>query len=146
MGRKYPARPILGVGVVVIDNGNVVLVQRAREPARGEWSIPGGRVRRGESAHDAALREVREETGLVVELSGVVEVLERIFRDDDGTVSYHYLLIDYLAVPKTGKLNAMSDAADAAYFSFTEILDMSMPKITVDVIKKALDIHGSSST
>ena len=93
--RSFPARPIVGVGAVVVDDGRVLLVKRAQAPLKGEWSLPGGAVEVGETLSAAVQREVLEETGLVVSVGPIVEVLDRIHTDGDGRVEYHYVLIDY---------------------------------------------------
>jgi 8-oxo-dGTP diphosphatase len=138
MTRQYPARPILGVGAVVVNDGRALLVKRGNEPAKGAWSIPGGMVEFGETLHDAVRREIREETGLNIEVGDRLQVLERIFRDDSGRVRYHYILIDYRAVPIGGELCASSDAAGAGFFSARELEGLGLADITAKVIHRAL--------
>ena len=114
MSRHYPDRPVVGVGAIVIDQaGRVLLVKRAQEPLKGRWSLPGGMVELGEALPEAVAREVLEETGLTVTVGPLVEVLDRIYRDPDGRVAYHYVLLDYLCRPVGGTLGAGTDAADA---------------------------------
>ena len=143
MKREYSKRPILGVGAVVIEDGKVLLVKRGKEPSIGEWSLPGGRVKLGESIRDAIAREIFEETGLDIDIGDVVEILERIFIDKKGKVKYHYLLVDFLASPKGGNLMASSDALDAAFFGKDEMDLMNLPAVTEEVILKGLDIFNS---
>ena len=82
MAREYPTAPVAAVGGVVLDGDRVLLVRRALPPRQGEGSLPGGRLELGESLVEGAAREVREETGLVVEVGPVVEVFDRVHRDD----------------------------------------------------------------
>lgn len=122
-GREYPERPLVGVGGILFrDDGAILLVQRAKEPARGRWTIPGGLVEVGETLHDAVAREVREETSLRVEPVELVEVFERIYREETGAqrVRYHYVLADFLCRVTGGELAAASDAADAQWMAEDE--------------------------
>jgi 8-oxo-dGTP diphosphatase len=139
MIREYPTRPILGVGAVVVSNGRALLVKRGKEPAKGVWSIAGGMVEVGETIHDAVVREIREETGLEIEVGDRLQVMERIFRDGSQRVRYHYVLIDYRAVPVGGSLCASSDAADVGFFSARQLERLDLADITALVVRKALD-------
>lgn len=136
-GREFPKRPIVGVGGIIIDGKRVLLVRRAKEPLKGQWSIPGGAVEVGEELHAAVRRELREETGLEVEIKGVVEVLDRIQRSPDGRVQYHYVLIDYLCKPIGGELCAGSDVSEAAWVSPAKLAAYELSPKTVAVIRKA---------
>jgi ADP-ribose pyrophosphatase YjhB (NUDIX family) len=107
--REFPLAPLVGVGAVVVEQGRVLLVQRGTEPAKGQWSIPGGLIDVGESLREAVAREVREETGLIVEPVELIELLDRIHRDGDR-VRYHYVIADYLCRVVGGTLLAASDA------------------------------------
>ncbi len=107
--REFPVAPLVGVGAVVVEQGRVLLVQRGTEPAKGKWSIPGGLIDVGESLREAVAREVREETGLLVEPLELIELLDRIHRDGDR-VRYHYVIADYLCRVVGGTLLAASDA------------------------------------
>lgn len=136
-GREFPKRPIVGVGGIILDGDRVLLVRRAVEPLLGQWSIPGGAVEVGEELQDALRRELREETGLEVEIREVVEVLDRIQRAPDGRVQYHYVLIDYLCRPAGGKLCAGSDVSEAAWASRRELAAYGLSAKTLSVIKQA---------
>jgi 8-oxo-dGTP diphosphatase len=115
MAHEYPVAPVVGVGGVVLDGERVLLVRRAHPPRQGEWSLPGGKVELGESLADAVAREVREETGLDVRVGPLVEMFDRVHRDDRGAVRYHFVIADYLCHPVGGVLRAGDDAADAAW-------------------------------
>src|ERR1035438_10691783 len=92
--RRYPTRPFLGVGTLIFEGRNILLVERAKEPLKGYWSIPGGIVEAGEKLEDAVRREVREETGLEIEPLAMFEIFERIMPDSEMRPEYHYVLID----------------------------------------------------
>lgn len=111
--------PLVGVGAVVVDGDRVLLVRRAQEPMKGRWTIPGGLLELGETLHAAVVREAMEETGLLVEPVEVVELLDRIHREDDR-VRYHYVIADYLCRVTGGALQAASDAAAARWVERAE--------------------------
>lgn len=109
MQREFPIAPLMGVGGVVVQDGRVLLVRRGAEPLKGQWSIPGGLVELGERLMSGVVREVQEETGLIVEPLELVELLDRIHLED-GRVRYHYVIADYLCRVTGGTLRAGSDA------------------------------------
>ncbi len=113
--RKYPPRPVVGVGAVVVHEERVVLIKRKYEPLAGQWSLPGGTLELGESLEAGVAREIHEETGLDVEVGPVVEVFDRILLDAQGRVQYHFVLVDYLCRPVGGQLQAGSDVDDAVW-------------------------------
>jgi ADP-ribose pyrophosphatase YjhB (NUDIX family) len=116
MSRLYPDRPVCGVGAVVWRDGQVLLVRRANPPRRGEWSLPGGAQEIGETVFEAVRREVLEETGIPIEVLGLVDVVDSIHRDEDGRVRYHYTLADVFARAAGGGEAAAGDATEAAWF------------------------------
>jgi 8-oxo-dGTP diphosphatase len=138
--RAFPDRPIVGVGAVIIAEDRVLLVKRAHEPLKGEWSLPGGAVEVGEMLHDAVVREVREETGLDVQVGPVVEVLDRVHRTADGRVEYHFVVIDYLCTLTGGTLANNSDAADARWVPVDELTPFALTPLAAAVIAKALEL------
>jgi len=138
--RKFPDRPVIGVGAVIVDGARVVLVKRAHEPLKGEWSLPGGSVEVGETLVEAVTREVLEETGLHVRVGPVIEILDRIHRDADGRIEYHFVLIDYLCVPTGGVLAADSDAADICWASRDDLAAYGVNATAVAVVTKALEL------
>ena len=109
MQREFPVAPLVGVGAVVVNDGRVLLVRRGTEPLKGQWSLPGGLLELGESLTGGVVREVLEETGLVVEPVELVELLDRIHREGEK-VRYHYVIADYLCRVTGGSLQAASDA------------------------------------
>ncbi|HKD07393.1 MAG TPA: NUDIX hydrolase [Bryobacteraceae bacterium] len=135
--RRYPARPVLGVGALIIERGRILLVERGREPLKGYWSLPGGAVETGERLEDALRREVREETGLEIEIVTLLEVFERIMKDESGRPEYHYVLMDYLCRPSGGTLCAADDASRVAWFAPEEIRALHITEGTPPVIEKA---------
>lgn len=141
MSRAYPSRPVVAVGAIVVKAGKVLLVRRRREPSRGLWSLPGGAVRRGEGLREAVAREVREECGIDVRVEGVVEVLDRIYADRNGRVRYHYVIIDFLASWRKGRLRAASDISEALWVDPAAIGDLPLTAGLVPVITKALRLR-----
>ncbi len=107
MQREFPSAPLVGVGAVVVAQGRVLLVRRGTEPLKGQWSLPGGMLELGESLTAGVVREVLEETGLVVEPLELVELLDRIYSEADR-VKYHYVIADYLCRVTGGQLQASS--------------------------------------
>ena len=142
--RAYPDRPFVGVGAVIVDQGRVVVIKRRFEPLAGQWSLPGGAVDVGETLVECVAREMLEETGLVVEVGPVVEVFDRIVRDGDGRVQFHYVLVDYLCRPTGGALQAGSDVADAVYASPEDLARFALADPANEVIRRALGIAGGS--
>jgi ADP-ribose pyrophosphatase YjhB (NUDIX family) len=118
----------------------VLLIRRANPPLQGEWSIPGGALDLGEKLRDGVAREVREETGLEVEVGPVLDVFDSIFPDSEGRTQYHYVLIDYLCQLRSGTAGAATDASEVRWTSPEELDSLGMKQVTVDVIRKALSI------
>jgi 8-oxo-dGTP diphosphatase len=114
MEREFPQAPMVGVGAVIVHEGKVLLVRRAREPLKGHWSLPGGAVEVGESLHSGLVREVKEETGLIVAPIELVELLDRIHRQGER-IRYHYVIADYLCRVVEGNLQAASDADEVRW-------------------------------
>jgi 8-oxo-dGTP diphosphatase len=135
--RRYPTRPFLGVGALIFEGRNILLVERAKEPLKGYWSLPGGIVEAGEKLEDAIRREVREETGLEIETLGMFEIFERIMQDADGRPEYHYVLMDYLCRVVGGKLAAASDVSGAAWVSEQNLPDYRLTEGTLAVVERA---------
>jgi len=146
--REYPKLPMLGVGGAVIFDGRVLLVQRAVEPARGEWSIPGGLLEVGETLAEGVVRELREETGLTVRVVDLIEVVERIFPDPSvrnggntdraGTrPRYHFVILDYLCERLSGEPRPNEEVSGLAFAREEELDRYQLNPLTARVLRKA---------
>ena len=138
MKREYPESPLIGVGAVIVADGRALLIRRGQPPLLGEWSLPGGVLECGETLREAVAREAHEETGLVVETGEMLGVYERVIRDDEKRVRYHYVLIDFLCRAIGGDLKAGSDAADVRWFTRDEIPALNLAYDANDVVRKGL--------
>ncbi len=134
-GRRYPARPVLGVGALIFDDGRVLLIQRGQSPLAGYWSLPGGGVEAGERLEDAIIREVKEETGLDVATDSIATVFERVMPGSTGTCEYHYVLIDFYCRILRGELRAGSDSQAAGWFDIASLDDLLITEGTREVIR-----------
>lgn len=134
--RRYPARPLLGVGALIFEDDRILLVERGNEPLKGWWSLPGGLVETGERLEAAIRREVLEETGLEVRPLSVLEIFERIIPDDAGRAEYHYVLIDYICKPVGGRLSAASDASQVVWVTQPDLAHYHLTAGTLPVIEK----------
>jgi 8-oxo-dGTP diphosphatase len=135
--REYPQRPVVGVGGVVISGGRALLIKRGHPPLQGEWSIPGGTLEVGETLLEGAQRELAEETGLRVR---VVELIERVFRDDAGKAKYHFVILDYLCEPVDGEARAGSDVTDVAWAAESDLERFSLTPTATRVIRRAFEM------
>ena len=134
MKREFPEFPLVGVGAIIIEPPCVLLVKRAHPPIQGQWSIPGGVLEVGELVREAAVREAREETGLIVEAGELLGVFDRVLRDAERRVQYHYVLIDFLCRLVGGELRAASDAEQVRWFTLGELPGLKLAEDTQGVI------------
>jgi len=138
--RRYPERPYVGVGAVIVHEGRVVLVKRRFEPLAGKWSIPGGAVEIGETLEACVAREMLEETGFEVEVGPVIEVLDRITHDESSRVLYHFVLVDYLCWPIGGELRAGTDVGEAVLVEPNELAEYELTEKAIAVIERGLEM------
>lgn len=141
MQREFPSAPLVGVGAVIVHEGRVLLARRGHPPLQGHWTLPGGMLELGETLLDGVAREVREETGLVVEPVELVELVDRIHRVD-GRIQFHYVIADYLCRVNGGALRASSDADAVRWVERSEwnsdrapAPELNLDPITVRVIE-----------
>jgi 8-oxo-dGTP diphosphatase len=144
MKREYPESPLVGVGAVIVQNHRVLLILRGQPPLLGEWSLPGGVLECGETLREAVVREAHEETGLAIEVVEMLGVYERVIRNDEGRVRYHFVLIDFLCRPIGGDLKAGSDAADVRWFMRNELPALNLAPDADDVVLKGLALSSST--
>ena len=131
---------MVGVGGVVIANGRVLLIKRGHPPLQGEWSIPGGTLELGETILEGVQRELREETGLEVRVLDLIEVFERVFRDDAGRTQYHFVILDYVCEAVSGEAHAGSDVTDVAWVSEPDLERYSLTPTAARVIRRAFEM------
>ncbi len=144
--REYPDQPVVGVGGVVVADGRALLIRRGSEPLKGEWSIPGGTLEVGEKLTDGVARELREETGLEVNVLELIEVFERIFEGDahgpavparDARPKYHFVIVDYLCEAVGGTPRPGSDVTDLAWVTEDDLSRYNLTVAATRVLRKA---------
>ena len=135
--REYPSRPIVGVGIMIREGDNYLLIKRAANPDKGLWSVPGGLVEVGERIEDAAIREAKEETCLDVKLVERLGVVDKIEYDESGKVFYHFIIIQYLAEIIGGEMCPMDDALEAKWVTLDQLPEFeitgSLKNFLVDI-------------
>lgn len=135
--RQYPTRPWVGVGVVIFRGDEVLLAQRGKWPRHGTWSIPGGAQELGETVHEAGKREIREETGLEIDIIGLIDVVDAITHDAAGAVEFHYTLVDLAAEWRSGEAQALDDVPAVRWVAIDAIGDYRLRPSTHKVILDA---------
>lgn len=133
--REYPDQPCLAVGAVVFRDDQVLLVRRGKPPAADQWAIPGGRVNLGETLREAAEREIREETGILIRALEPVFQFESIHRDSDGRIRFHYVIIDLSGTYLDGEIQPGDDATDARWVSRSELRELPVNPVTLKLLK-----------
>jgi 8-oxo-dGTP diphosphatase len=142
--REYPERPVVGVGGVIIDQAQTVLIRRGSEPLLGEWSIPGGTLELGETLEHGVARELLEETGIEVRVLELIEVFDRIYLQDGPAgpprkngPRFHYVIADYLCERLGGEPRAGSDVTDVAFAREEELAKFHLTETATRILKKA---------
>ena len=144
--RRYPPRPILGVGALILEGDRILLVQRGKPPLLGYWSLPGGAVETGERLEDAIAREVLEETSLTVRVGALAEVFERLMPDAGGRTEYHYVLLDYLCTILSGTPAPGDDSAAVAWVHRADLYTLPITPGTLEVIERVFERYGNQQS
>lgn len=155
--REYPERPLVGVGGVVIENDRALLIRRASEPLRGQWSIPGGMLELGETLEEGCARELLEETGLRVRVLELIEVFERIvYAESEPPLNtspnaaprprYHYVIADYLCERISGEHLAASDVTDVQFAAEADLPQFQLTPTALRILHKAFAMHRARPT
>jgi 8-oxo-dGTP diphosphatase len=143
-GRSYPSRPVLAVSAAIIRDGKVLIVRRARPPARGVCTLPGGGVEVGETLHEAVAREVREETGLAVEPVALAGYREAIARDQDGRVERHFVILPFAARWIAGEPALNEELSEAKWLRPSEMTGLTTTQGLAEIIEAAFALLGGA--
>lgn len=138
MAREYPAHPVVGVGAVVVRDGKALIIKRAHEPRKGEWSLPGGLLELGESLQDAVRREIKEETSLDIDVGPIIETFDRVHRDELGQIRYHFVIVDFVCWSREGEAVPGSDAEAVAWVAAGEVGRYCVNAHAAEVLAKGL--------
>lgn len=130
---------MVGVGAVVVRGGRALIVKRAHEPRKGEWSLPGGLLELGESLQDAVRREIKEETGLDIVVGPIIETFDRVHRDAAGRIRYHFVIVDFVCWSDQGEAVAGSDAEQVAWITGGQLDDYAVNQHAAAVIRRGLE-------
>jgi ADP-ribose pyrophosphatase YjhB (NUDIX family) len=144
MKRDYPDRPIIGVGAVIVQDEQALLVCRDTEPLKGEWSVPGGVLELGEKLREGVRREALEETCLEIEPAEVLDVFDSIFTNPEGRTQYHYVLIDYLCRVVSGEARAGSDVSALKWVALQDLPALHLRDSIEQVVRQALGANHPS--
>ncbi len=146
--RAYPDRPFLAVSAAIIRDGKVLVVRRARPPAQGVYTVPGGVVEAGETLVDAVKREVREETGLDIEPVALAGHREAVMRDKDGRVERHFVVLCFASRWLGGEPVVNEELSEASWLTPQELKALKTTEGLADIVTAAferLDAPGSKA-
>ncbi len=137
--RWYPDHPMVAVSAIIFKEERILMIKRSKEPGKGKWSIPGGRLELGETLYEAARREVHEECSIRIEIECVFHTTDRIIRDEEDRVKYHFILVDVLAKYSSGETRAQSDTEECRWVTTRELaeLDITTPQLRA-ILMRAL--------
>lgn len=138
--REYPLHPIASTHAVVLDGDSVLLVQRAHEPSRGWWSVPGGVIELGETVFEAVRREVQEECGIEIKPRQVIDIVDNVIRDADGIPRFHFVIIYVLAQFVAGEMRADSDALAVRWVTCDELSRMAVVPAVRTVVEQTFQL------
>jgi len=136
--KEYPKQPIVGVGAIIIHNGKMLIVKRGSDPGKGKWSVPGGLVELGETVKEAVEREVLEECNLKVEASHLIDIVDNIIRDKNGRIKYHFIILDFFAKLRGGKLKPNSEIIEAKWVPIDEVEKYDLTNTFREFMKRNL--------
>ena len=142
-GRSYPSRPYLAVSAAIIRDGRVLIVRRARPPARGVFTLPGGGVEAGETLHEAVIREVLEETGLVIAPIALAGHREVIARDGDGKVERHFVILPFAARWIAGEVALNDELAEAHWLVPAELAGLTTTEGLAEIVQAAVALSAA---
>ena len=138
--RRYPIRPHVGVGILLVRDNNLLLIKRKYNPDAGYWSIPGGHIDLGEEVEKAAEREAYEETGFKVKVTKLAGIIDKIMYDDNGKIEYHYVLLNYFVEQIEGDENQTpvpdDDALDARFVLFEQLKNYKLTESLIELLKQ----------
>lgn len=138
--RHYPVRPHIGVGVLLVRNKHLLLVKRKYHPDAGYWSIPGGHLELGERTQDAAVREAHEETGFKTRVTKLAGIIDKIMRDEEGKIEYHYVLLNYFVEQIEGAPDqppvADDDALEAKFVPFDQLKEYQLTGSLIELLSE----------
>ena len=138
MKKEYPKQPIVGVGAIIIHDGKMLIVKRGSDPGKGKWSVPGGLVELGETVKEAVEREVLEECNLKVEASHLIDIVDNIIRDKNGRIKYHFIILDFFAKLRGGKLKPNSEIIEAKWVPIDEVEKYDLTNTFREFMKRNL--------
>jgi 8-oxo-dGTP diphosphatase len=146
MKREHPERPIVGVSAVVFYEQSVLLARRNQNPGRGQWSLPGGVVELGETLLEALSRELREEVSITIEVGGLVGVFDRVIRDSNNRIHYHYVIVDYWGWVASGHPEPGSDISEVRFVAIEDIETCGIDPELRETILKAIEMRNTELT